>query len=303
MFKQKGWKFFVVLMLVVLVVAGCNAGQPPVTEPADTEPEAMDPEETMEETPMETMMYADGLYYATGKYSEQSGWKSAVLLEVSGGKITQANWTGISNKSGPDKKEASMGGMYPMVENGGAQAPWHEQAKKAEDHLLMTQDPKDIVFSDDEGHTDAISGVSINVNDFFTLAEAALEAGPQQPGPYKDGYYMAEADDFANGWKGQVKVTVLFGRLESIQWTGVNEEGLDKITASMEGKYPMVENGGAQAPWHDQSMKVTDHVTMNQDPMPVAYIDDEGHTDAITGVSVHVNDFYDLLEKALMDAK
>jgi hypothetical protein len=61
-----------------------------------------------------------------------------------------------------------------MVEKGGAQAEWHEQAKAAEAYLLEVQDPTAIEYTDDEGHTDAISGVSIHVIEFFDLVEKAL---------------------------------------------------------------------------------------------------------------------------------
>ncbi len=61
-----------------------------------------------------------------------------------------------------------------MVANGGAQAPWFDQAMKAEAYLLETQDPTSITYTDETGHTDAISGASIHVREFFSLAEEAL---------------------------------------------------------------------------------------------------------------------------------
>ena len=54
-------------------------------------------------------------------------------------------------------------------------APWFEQAQAAEAHLLDIQDPTAIEYTSDEGHTDAISGATIHVVEFFTLAEEALE--------------------------------------------------------------------------------------------------------------------------------
>ena len=61
------------------------------------------------------------------------------------------------------------------IENGGAQAEWHEQAEAATAHLIEIQDPTSITYVDDAGHTDDIAGVSINVDTFFELAEKALE--------------------------------------------------------------------------------------------------------------------------------
>ncbi|MDK2800646.1 MAG: hypothetical protein PWQ70_2265, partial [Clostridiales bacterium] len=65
-------------------------------------------------------------------------------------------------------------GKYGMKEKGGAQAEWHEQAEKAEAYLLKTQDPTKITYTDDEGHTDLISGATIHVKEFFELANEAL---------------------------------------------------------------------------------------------------------------------------------
>ncbi|MNJ57113.1 hypothetical protein D3C77_526910 [compost metagenome] len=61
-----------------------------------------------------------------------------------------------------------------MVANGGAQAEWHEQAAKAEQYLIEKQDPAAASF-DDEGKTDAVSGVSITLKSYFDLTAKALE--------------------------------------------------------------------------------------------------------------------------------
>ncbi|MOA26115.1 hypothetical protein D3C78_1468850 [compost metagenome] len=60
-----------------------------------------------------------------------------------------------------------------MVEKGGAQAEWHEQAAKAEAYLIEKQDPAALTFNE-EGKTDAISGVSISLQSYYDLAAQAL---------------------------------------------------------------------------------------------------------------------------------
>ena len=123
---------------------------------------------------------ADGTYYAEEKkFSENSGWKYTVTLEVKDGKIVDVEWNGVHKDGGTDKVTRSKSGEYGMVEKGGAIAPWFEQAAKAEAYLLKVQDPTDIKYSSDEGHTDAISGVTIHVVEFFSLAEEALSGKPQ----------------------------------------------------------------------------------------------------------------------------
>jgi len=140
-------------------------------------------------------------------------------------------------------------------------------------------------------------------NDFVLLAQKALEAGPQARGPYIDGGYYAEGDAFNIGWKETVKLTVLYGKIVSANWNALPEEGdLDKKTASMEGEYGMVAKGGAQAEWHEQAMAVEARLIESQDPKSVE-TDSDGYTDAIAGVSIHVNGFFELAQKALQDAK
>lgn len=301
---MKNNKVVLLMMMMVLTLAvavGCSKPAEPVAEPV-VEPVA----ETPVETPAEEAMYADGTYFAMeDEFSANSGWKSAIIIEVADGKIADINWTAVSNQGGLDKKAASKAGFYPMVEAGGAQAPWHEQAEKVEAYLLGTQDLTAISYKDDEGHTDAISGVSIHVNDFYALAEKALAAGPAEMGMYKDGAYTAEEAEFSNEWKYNVSITVLYGHIASVNWNASNEMDaeLNKKTASMEGNYPMVENGGAIAPWHEQAAKVEAHLLMTQDPTDIAFTDEDGHTDAIAGATIKVANFFELAQEALKDAK
>src|SRR5690606_28677156 len=118
------------------------------------------------------------------------------------GKMTSVNWNGLHKDGGLDKKTFSANGLYGMVQKGGAEAEWHEQAAKVEQYLLEKQDLAALNVTDD-GATDAVSGVSIGVDEFTKLANAALAAGPVEAGPYKDGAYYAEgsAFDANSGWK------------------------------------------------------------------------------------------------------
>ncbi len=294
-------------VVAVSMLAGCSSApaEAPAEEPAQTEQTEAPAEET--EAPAEEAgQYEDGKYFAMEENFSKSGWKYAAILEVENGKIVSADWNGVSVDAGMNKDEVSAAGLYPMVENGGAQAPWHEQAEKAEAYLLETQDPTAINYIDDEGHTDAISGVSIHVVEFFKLAEQALAEGPKEMGPYKNGAYHAEEADFSetSGWKYTVDVTVMFGNIEAVSWNGIHKDGGDKKkVVSESGAYGMVEKGGAQAEWHEQAAKAEAYLLETQDPTAINYVDEEGHTDAISGVSIHVVEFFKLAEEALSTAK
>ncbi|MEM5946921.1 FMN-binding protein [Spirochaetia bacterium 38H-sp] len=249
--------------------------------------------------------YKDGIYFAQEDDFAANGWKSVVILEVKDGKIVKAVWNGANRDGKADKITRSMAGQYPIVEKGGAQAPWHEQAAKAVEYLLKTQDPDAVKYTDEEGHTDAISGVSIHVSDFFKTAKKALERGPVGYGPYKDGTYHAEQADFGpQGWKEYVDITVIGGRIVAAHWDAVHKDGGDvKSVRSQNGEYGMKEKGGSQAAWYEQAAKVEAYILKTQDPSAISYKDEEGHTDAISGVSIHVSSFFELAKEALKNAK
>jgi len=243
--------------------------------------------------------FEDGAYFYFDEDFAGSGWKEYVALTVVNGNIVSANWSAV-NRTGDDKKAYDAAGKYGMVEYGSAQADWSVQANLAEEYLIDVQDPSMIEYKDDDGHTDDIAGVSIHVNGLFDLSQKALEAGPREIGSYPDGGYYAIQDEFpSSGWKEYVSLFVENGQIASVNWSALNEAGDDKKIYDAEGKYGMVAKGGAQDEWSVQAAKVEQHLIDTQDPTAISYIDDNGHTDDIAGVSVHVNSFYELVEAAL----
>lgn len=250
-----------------------------------------------------TVEFEDGLYFAIEDEFANTGWKGFVIVDVTDGIITDVTWSAVSIKGGLDKIAASKAGFYPMVASGGAQSEWYEQSQLVSDYVLDKQSVESVKYKDDKGHTDAIAGVSIHVDDFYALLNSALETGPQEVGPYTDGAYSAEEAEFSRGWKGTVDITVIFGKILAVNWNAINEEDpeLDKKTASVDGDYVL--GDGNQAPWHEQAISTEAHLIATQDPTDISYTDDDGHTDAIAGVSIHVDDFYALVNEALKSAK
>ncbi|MDC7238284.1 MAG: hypothetical protein PQJ45_10985 [Sphaerochaetaceae bacterium] len=255
-------------------------------------------EKALANGPVGRGQYEDGAYFYSDSQFPSSGWKDYVSLTVINGNIVGVNWSAI-NKMGQDKKAYDAAGKYNMVEFGGAQANWSTQAERAEKYLMETQDPSQISYKDDEGHTDDIAGVSVHVNALFNLADAALKAGPVEMGPYTDGGYYASYDEFANGWKEYVSLFVQNGNIVDVYWSALNEDGEDKKDYDMAGNYKLVELGGAQAEWYEQAALAEQHLLETQDVTAITYKDDHGHTDDIAGVSVHVNGLYELAAKAL----
>jgi major membrane immunogen (membrane-anchored lipoprotein) len=117
----------------------------------------------------------------------------------------------------------------------------------------------------------------------------------------KDGVYFAQDSAFAkeSGWKDEVIVTVKGGRIASALWNGVSNSGVaDKLTVIPLGGYPMVKYGKAKADWNVQAKAVQDYLIKTQD-LGFSKYDAEGRTDAISGASIHVKGFFDLVNKAL----
>lgn len=283
--------------LVASIFVGCSKPAEQTEAPAE---ETTTVEETTA-TDETAAKYEDGVYFAKEAQFSEQGWKYYVFIEVKDGKIVDAKWNGVFKDSGLDKKSLSEQGLYGMKEKGGSLAEWHEEVALVENYLVETQDPTAITYLDDNYHSDAIAGATIGVSPFFTLAAEALNNGPTTAGPYTDGVYHAEAKDFAekSGWKETVDVTVINGNIEAVNWNGVHKDGgEDKVTRSMNGTYGMKENGGAIAAWYEQADAVEAYLLKTQDPNAITYTDGE-HTDAITGATISVNGFFDLVKEAL----
>jgi major membrane immunogen (membrane-anchored lipoprotein) len=244
--------------------------------------------------------WSDGIYFAMeDHFSRRSGWRYNVSLEVSDGRIVSAGWNGAHRENGTDKVTRSESGRYGMVANSDAQAPWFEQAAATAQWLVENQDPTAITYTDDQGHTDAISGVSIHVVEFFDLVEEALAQGPVGYGPYQDGVYTATEESFDHGWKNTVRLTVVSGYIVAAEFDAIPEEGdKNKEEASMDGEYGMVDNSGATVPWYEQIRCAEEWLIQNQDPAELA-IDEAGATDAISGVSVTVGGHFALAQESL----
>ena len=232
----------------------------------------------------------DGVYFAQGDSFGSSGWKSQVVLEVRGGKIVRAEWNGVSNIAGAtDKKSWAKAGNYGMAK-AAKQGEWDKQAAAAEAWLVKTQD---VGFKglNKDGKTDAISGASITLTEFFTLANKALSSAPVAKGMYaKDGWYYKESADFdpKSGWKETILVTVVNGTVVDVLWNGISKDASkkSKLVEAVEGRYGMAK-AAKKGEWHIQAAAVQDAIIKAQDPAKIA-VKADGYSDAISGASIHV---------------
>ncbi len=294
----------IIFMAGALVLTGCGSDEPVAVE---------------NEGQSESADYADGIYFVQEDGFASSGYKYFVVLTVENSAITDAYWGGTNIVPQGNKRTDSENGNYPMVAAGGAAADWHVQAEAAEVWLLENQDPAafEEFYTDEEGHTDELqtdagTQVSIHVSEFFSLAEKALASDPVPAGEYETPEdYVATAEFPAedNGWSYKGEFIVVNGTIVDALFNAAFEGEFSEETAgyfnigadgnpnpeSPSSKLELEEAYGM--PWYAQANASADYVVSNQG-FDVNYIDDEGHTDSISGVSIHVNEFEELFNKA-----
>ena len=118
---------------------------------------------------------------------------------------------------------------------------------------------------------------------------------------YKDGEYKASAAKFdSQGYKPYVNITVRDGKIYSIDCDAEHSDGGTKKDHSESGRYNMKE-GGAQYEWHEEIAIFEQYVTENG--FENVILDTSGKTDAITGCTIAVSEYVELMKKALKKAK
>jgi len=233
----------------------------------------------------------DGVYFAQDQgFAPESGWKEQVVVTVAGGKITKVVWNGVSNAGVADKKTVAAAGGYGMKKASKLGLEWDQEAANVEAYLVKTQNPGFDKFKQD-GTTDAISGASLHVKNFYDLVNKALAAGPVAKGIYKkDGWYFKEqaAFDAQTGWKESILLTVVNGRIVDALWNGTSNDPAkkSKLIEALAGRYGMgkvAKNGE----WNVQAAAVQAAILKVQDPATIP-VKADGTTDAISGASIHM---------------
>lgn len=308
------------LLLIGTLVVGCTADE------GDTSETSAPAEEPADETDADSgASYEDGVYFAQADEFADSGYKYFVVLTIEDGKITDATWDGTNIQPMGSKVAFSESGEYGM-ENIAEAGAWHEQAAGAEQWLIENQDPTAITYTSDEGYTDDLetdagASVSVNVSDFFELAEKALEAGPVEEGEYAtpDNYIAtakipadtnAEDYDPTNAWDFELDLIVVNGTIVDSHYNATfagefSDETAKFFKEDRDGnldenapisKVELGEDYGMD--WKGNAENIDAYVVENQG-FDVDYTDDEGHTDSISGVSIHVNEYEELFKDAL----
>lgn len=114
----------------------------------------------------------------------------------------------------------------------------------------------------------------------------------------KDGIYRVQADEFDQGYLNMLTLKVEGGKITSVVFDAMNEEGEYKSYLSSVGEYVMTEDG---LTWKEQADALANYVIEHQSAEGLT-VDENGKTDVVAGVSINIKGFLDLLEKALKKA-
>ncbi|NLZ83077.1 MAG: FMN-binding protein [Clostridiales bacterium] len=128
--------------------------------------------------------------------------------------------------------------------------------------------------------------------------DVAEEVATGEETALKDGVYTVTADEVDGGFLFSLTLKVENGAVTSVVWDAVNEVGEYKSYLSSVGKYVMTEDGPT---WKEQADALAAQVIADQSSEGIV-IGDEGKTDSVAGVSISVDGFTNLVEKALQMA-
>lgn len=118
---------------------------------------------------------------------------------------------------------------------------------------------------------------------------------------YKDGEYLASSPNYDDqGFMATVKVIVKDGQIASIDCDALAKEGDSKKVQSENGTYSM-KAGGAKYEWHEQIAYFEKHV--REKGIDSVNIKSDQKTDTVTGCTIKVKEYVDLIKEALNRAK
>ena len=238
----------------------------------------------------------DGTYEAKADSADSSGFTDQMTMTVKDGKITELVWEAIA-EDGKKKSVMSEEGEYVMTEDG---LTWKEQAEALAAAVIENQNVS-FLNMDEQGKTDAVNGVSISVGGFVNLAEKCMKEAAvlTETVELKDGTYEAKTEEpDGSGFIDQVTITVKDKKITEVVWEAVGEDGKKKSVMSEEGEYVMTEDGPT---WKEQAEALAAALVENQN-LEFLKMDEQGKTDAVSGVSISVGGFVKLAQQCLDEA-
>ncbi|MBE6052504.1 MAG: hypothetical protein E7212_01120 [Clostridium sartagoforme] len=286
-------KIVVISLLSTTLFVGCGSNKE-----KDTSTTGSNVEQSQKFTGTKTY---EKLYDETGK----KGDVIVANVEFKDGKAVKVSLD-VRQEDGTMKKEEAKKGNYVMKE--GEAKNWGEQMELLEAFLNENEvDTSKVKITNDAGNTDAVSGVSIKVSAYVNAVKEVIDAvndGKDLETGFT-GAKIAETLYDPTGEKKDMVVTkVVFnhGKPLSVNVDVKQEDGSMKKKFSEEGKYVMKE--GEAKHWHEQMQLLETFIVENNfDLSKIKLINDDGNTDAVSGVSIKVGTYVKAVQDVLDSVK
>ena len=118
----------------------------------------------------------------------------------------------------------------------------------------------------------------------------------------KDGTYHAKGSADEKGWIPTTDVVIEAGIITAVTFDDIDASGAFKSQAVANGEYDMTING-AQASWTDEIAAFAEAIINGNIDVYTLTLDDSGKTDAVSGCTITVTPYVELVKSALEQAK
>lgn len=289
---MKSKKLISVCLLLSVLMVGCQSKE----TPEDTTTNGSQTEQTEK---ISGSVVGERLNDPTGK----KGDVVVTTVEFKDGEPVDVD-IDVRQESGTMKKAASKDGKYVMRE--GEEKAWHEQVELLENFLKENNFDTTKVTLGENGDTDAISGVSIKVDAYVEGVKEVIDAvenGTELPEGFTGAKTVETPYDASGEKKDMVIAKVVFDHNKpvSVSIDVKLEDGTMKKKLSQDGGYVMKE--GEEKAWHEQIEELEKFIVENDFDLAKITLDDNGATDAVSGVSIKIGGYLEAVQKALDEVK
>lgn len=274
-------KLLIALASAVLFLGACSNETPKTEEPQTNQStEAQNGEGYTGALTYETLVDPTG----------ESTDVVAISMEFENGKPTGVNIDVLVDGK-TSKKEMAANGEYVMSQAEGA-LQWDAQIEAVETFLTENNfDTTKINLTDEDGHTDTLTGVSMKVGSYVQLVQELMDKVAAGETNFE---FSGVKETTTDG--NVIEIVYSNGTPVNLNIDVIQEDGTSKREASEAGTYDM----GGELAWHEQMDLLEDFIVANNfDLGKVTLTDEDGHTDAVTGVSIKVGSYLPLIEQAL----
>lgn len=226
----------------------------------------------------------DGYYLALGNKVGDTQWTEFVTVEVKDGLIQEVKWDGFNYDYNGTLRDAVS---HEALSGTAIDASYLERVDNF----------SELVKENFIGNLQFLQTQEEFPEGFISLVQKALKNGAVKPGLYRDGDYTLASDPDDKGFYSVLTLIIRGGNIIAGSWNQINTEGSSKRDLARNGLYNM---GGAYT-WDEQADLCIQKLVKLQRPERI-FLNDDGKTDVISGVTIFVTPFIMIAEQVLSSA-